>query len=115
MGEMKNIQIIAELYGCKPELISQSGTVKKLINRAIRKSKLTKIRSHYHQFRPSGVTGVVLLAESHITMHSWPEYEYLALDLFSCGDKKKAITAYKQLLKDFKPTRVKKRVVIRGL
>ncbi len=115
MGKLKNIQIIAEFYGCDPELISRSDTVKKIINRAIRKSKLTKIRSHYHQFRPSGVTGVVLLAESHITMHSWPEYNYIALDLFSCGDKKKAVIAMKQLTKDFKPAKMKKRIVIRGL
>ncbi len=115
MGKLKNIQILAEFYGCDPELISRSDTVKKIINRAIRKSKLTKIRSHYHQFRPSGVTGVVLLAESHITMHSWPEYNYIALDLFSCGDKKKAKIAIEQLAKDFKPAKMKKQIVIRGL
>lgn len=115
MGKLKNIQILAEFYGCDPELISRSDTVKKIINRAIRKSKLTKIRSHYHQFRPSGVTGVVLLAESHITMHSWPEYNYIALDLFSCGDKNKAVIAMKQLAKDFKPAKMKKQIVIRGL
>lgn len=115
MGKLRNIQIIAEFYGCNPELISRSETVKKIINKAIRKSNLTKIRSHYHQFRPSGVTGVVLLAESHITMHSWPEYNYIALDLFSCGDKKKATTAFDQLVKDFKPLKTKKRIVMRGL
>lgn len=113
--KLKNIQIIAEFYGCKPDLISTSNTVKRIINRAVRKSKLTKIRSHYHQFRPSGVTGVVLLAESHITMHSWPEYNYIALDIFSCGDKNKALVAMQQLVKDFKPAKVKKKVVMRGL
>lgn len=115
MGKLKNIQIIAEFYGCSADLISRSETVKRIMNRAVRKSNLTKIRSHYHQFRPSGVTGVVLLAESHITMHSWPEYNYLALDLFSCGDKKKAQAAYKQMIKDFKPAKVKKKVIMRGL
>lgn len=115
MGKLKNIQIIAEFYGCSPELISQSKTVKRFINRAVKRSNLTKIRSHYHQFRPSGVTGVVLLAESHITMHSWPEYNYLALDLFSCGDRKKARVALEQLVKDFKPAHVKKKIITRGL
>ena len=114
MGEMENLQIIAEFYGCNPELIAHSKTVKKIINRAIKKSKLTKIRSHYHQFRPSGVTGVVLLAESHITMHSWPEYNYIALDLFTCGDKAKAKIALEQLKKDFKPTSIKKKEITRG-
>ena len=115
MAKLKNIQIIAEFYGCNADLISRAEKVKKIINRAIKKSNLTKLRSHYHQFRPSGVTGVVLLAESHITMHSWPEYNYIALDLFSCGDKAKAAAAYKQLVKDFRPAKVKKTVIMRGL
>lgn len=112
--KMENIQIIAEFYGCREDLISNSNTVKRIINRAIKKSNLTKIRSHYHQFRPTGVTGIVLLAESHITMHSWPEYNYLAIDLFTCGDKNKAMTAFKQLQKDFKPLKIKKKILMRG-
>ena len=53
--------------------------------RAAKAAGLTVIGQHFHSFSPHGVTGVVVLAESHISIHTWPELGFGALDLFACG------------------------------
>ncbi len=57
-----------------------------ILNRAARASGATVLSSHFHRFGPQrGVTGVLILAESHITVHTWPEHDYAAFDVFMCG------------------------------
>ena len=46
----------------------------------------TVVSSHFHQFSPYGISGVVIIQESHLTLHTWPEYGYAAVDVFTCGD-----------------------------
>jgi len=53
---------------------------------AAREAKATIIESRFHQFSPFGISGVVVIAESHLTIHTWPEYGYAAVDIFTCGD-----------------------------
>ncbi|MBN3037399.1 MAG: S-adenosylmethionine decarboxylase [Candidatus Diapherotrites archaeon] len=108
------IHILAEFYGCDRDLLARSGPVKEVLERAVEESELTKLRSEYHQFKPFGVTGFVLLAESHISIHTWPEHRYLALDVFTCGPPEKARRAFESLERGFKPQRVKKTEKRRG-
>ena len=56
-----------------------------MMNAAL-EAKATIVESTFHEFSPHGVSGVVVIAESHLTIHSWPEYCYAAVDVFTCGD-----------------------------
>ena len=77
---------IVELYGCDTDLINDHEFVEELMLKAVELSGATIIRPVFHKFNPHGVSGVVVIAESHFSIHTWPEYGYCALDIFTCGD-----------------------------
>lgn len=95
--------IIAELYGVHKDLISREEQVKKIVDRVIKEAKIEVVGSLYKQFNPHGVTGIVLISESHISIHTWPEYELVNLDIFTCGDPQQAHRAFEAFLEYFKP------------
>nr|WP_245603976.1 adenosylmethionine decarboxylase [Geoglobus ahangari] len=106
--------IIAELYGVPKELISYEKDVREIVESVVREAELTKVSSHYKQFEPYGVTGVVLIAESHISLHTWPEYGLVNLDIFTCGDTRKTDKAFELFLEKFKPESYRHYVLDRG-
>ncbi|MEM2707619.1 MAG: adenosylmethionine decarboxylase [Candidatus Pacearchaeota archaeon] len=112
----KNIgyQISAEFYGVKN--ISYVHQIEPILNKALNESKLNIVKKPtYHQFNPHGVTAFALLEESHISIHTWPEYDYLSLDIFSCSGEKKAEIAYKVFKYMFKPKEIKKIIIYKKL
>jgi S-adenosylmethionine decarboxylase len=109
------MHIIMELYGCPSELIAQVSSVKRIFDELIQEAEINRISEAYHQFKPYGVTGIVLLEESHISVHTWPEYGYVAMDIYTCGSEEKAIKAAKIAEKLFMPVKVLKKELIRGL
>ncbi len=106
--------IIAELYGVSKELISNEKTVREIVESVVLEAGLTKVSSHYKQFNPHGVTGIVLISESHISIHTWPEYNLVNLDIFTCGDTRKTSKAFELFLKKFNPKNYKHYVIDRG-
>lgn len=74
-----------ELYGCPPNLLNRPIDAERALLAAAAAMGATVIGSHFHAFSPYGVSGVVIIAESHLTVHTWPEYGYAAVDVFSCG------------------------------
>jgi len=106
--------IIAELYGVRPELISREEVVRSIVEEVVDKAGLTKVGSVYKQFNPHGVTGIVLIAESHISVHTWPEYKLVNLDIFTCGDKGKVEKAFKLFLEKFQPESYRHYILDRG-
>ena len=108
-----SIHLIVDLTGIKPEKISKVKDVKRILDRAISKSGLKKVSSKFYQFKPFGVSGIYLLKESHLSIHTWPQIGYAALDIFTCGDKKNAIKAFNLIVRDFEPKKIKKKVVRR--
>lgn len=100
--------IIAEFKNCNSETLKTVKQVKPILENAVNKSGLKKIHSKYHQFKPFGVTGFILLTESHVSVHTWPEKEYAAVDVFSCSSAKKAKAAFGLLKQGFKPKKIKK-------
>ena len=99
------IHIIAEFWGSK--IIEDSKKIEKILVRAAKEGGNTPLKVTIHKFLPQGITGVVLLTESHITLHSWPEYEYLAIDIFTCGNKSFPEKSLDYLKREFKPKKVK--------
>ncbi len=91
--------LLIELYDCNEEIINSHSRVESLLKEAARISGATIVESVFHKFNPHGVSGVVVIAESHLTIHTWPEYGYCALDIFTCGesvDSEKALRFLKQ-------------------
>lgn len=78
--------IIAELYDCDVEIINNESLVEIAMLEAAELSGATIIKPVFHKFSPHGVSGVVVIAESHFSIHTWPEYGYCAIDIFTCGD-----------------------------
>lgn len=78
-------QLIVELYGCDRTLLDDPRCLEQILTEAIRRSGGTIIKPCFHQFSPHGVTGVIVIAESHVAVHTWPEFGYCALDVFTCG------------------------------
>lgn len=91
--------LIIELYDCDSSIINCVSQVEEYMVEAVRISGATILKSVFHEFNPHGVAGVVVISESHFSIHTWPEYCYCALDIFTCGeviDSQKAL----QFLKD---------------
>lgn len=79
------VHCILELYHCQPELLNQVAFVRQTLQEATVKANATLIEMTIHQFHPQGITALALLAESHLSIHTWPETGYAAVDLFTCS------------------------------
>ena len=75
-----------DLYECDPALLRLPADSEGILLAAARAMGATVVGSHFHAFSPYGVSGVVVIAESHLTVHTWPEHGYAAVDVFSCGE-----------------------------
>lgn len=113
--EYLGTQIIAELFKCKAERLNNLSTVKKAMLAAARASNSTVVRSVFHKFSPQGISGVVVVAESHLAIHTWPEYGYAAVDIFTCGKHTKPEEGLKVLAKLLGARRIKFKKVRRGI
>ncbi|OPX18947.1 MAG: adenosylmethionine decarboxylase [Desulfobacca sp. 4484_104] len=106
--------LMLELYGCDREKINSHRFLHRAVKNAVKNVGLTNLGSRYYQFQPQGVTGFTLLAQSHISLHTWPEYGYLVLDIFTCGDEIQANQLEHHILARIGPCEVKRRVVRKG-
>ncbi|HKJ46033.1 MAG TPA: adenosylmethionine decarboxylase [Balneolales bacterium] len=79
-------QILVEYYDCDTEVINDVAEVEEILLTGTKKSKASIISHNFHKFSPHGVSGTVVIAESHVAIHTWPEYGYAAVDIFTCGD-----------------------------
>lgn len=82
---------------------------------AAKEAKATVIESRFHKFNPHGISGVVVIAESHLTIHSWPEYAYAAVDIFTCGETLKPSVAANYLIRKLQSKNPSMVEVKRGL
>jgi S-adenosylmethionine decarboxylase len=78
--------LLIELYGCNPLCIDSLEIVSQVLQGIAKEVKATVLGETFHKFEPQGVTGILLLAESHFSIHTWPEKQYAAIDFFTCGD-----------------------------
>jgi S-adenosylmethionine decarboxylase len=92
---------LIELYQCDVEVLKDLKGIQKILNAAIKTAGATKVNEIFHQFSPQGVSGVIVIAESHFSIHTWPEYGYAAVDFFTCNPKLKVQDAYQQIVGDF--------------
>jgi len=78
--------IVCELSGCDPMLLSDVDGIQTMMISAANAARATVMESAFHRFEPQGVSGTVILAESHLSIHTWPEKGYAAMDFYTCGD-----------------------------
>jgi S-adenosylmethionine decarboxylase len=106
---------IVEGSGCNPDVISRVEQVEQIMVRAAEVADVTVWAISFHRFRPTGVSGVVVISESHLSVHTWPEVGYVALDIFTCGDKAKPEAAVQYALKELGAATMHITEVTRGL
>ncbi len=106
--------ILADLFGINAVLLVDAASLEASMREAAAHAGARILNSHFHSFGAGlGVTGVVLLAESHMSIHTWPEREFAAVDIFMCGaaDAQRALAA---LLTQLGPRRHRLQTIVRG-
>jgi len=96
---------ILELYDCPRELLDDHDFVRSTLRAAAEHGFATLLDEVSHKFHPQGVTALALIAESHLAIHTWPEYGYAAVDVFTCGHRARAERACAYLLRAFRARR----------
>ena len=112
---MKSVgrHLVLELWGCanlnSPEIVERA-----LLD-IVEALSLTLLSLNVHPFSPIGVTGVAIVSESHVVIHTWPELEYAAVDVFTCGEQRNPEDAVPVLREYFAPERIQIMEMTRGL
>jgi S-adenosylmethionine decarboxylase proenzyme len=79
-------QILVEFYDCDKNVLNDEKLIRSIMLEGVRRSQATIVTDAFHCFSPHGVSGVVVIAESHVAIHTWPEHGYAAVDVFTCGE-----------------------------
>ncbi|MFQ5455894.1 MAG: adenosylmethionine decarboxylase [Nitrospirota bacterium] len=95
------IHLLLELKDCNSQILNDLKKVEDILIGAAKESKATIVETSFHKFRPFGISGMVIIAESHLSIHTWPEYGYAAIDVFTCGDVLKPEVAASYLIERF--------------
>lgn len=107
--------ILVEYYNCDIEILKDHKKIEEMMVEAAKRAKATVVESVFHVFNPWGVSGAVVISESHLTIHTWPEYGYAAVDLFTCGDTVNPWIAFDHLTKELKAEKTESMEVTRGM
>jgi len=91
--------LLVELKECNPETLKSLEKIRSAMISAAKEAKATIMDISFREFNPFGISGIVVIAESHLTIHTWPEYGYAAVDIFTCGDIIKTEKASSYLIK----------------
>jgi len=107
--------ILAEIYGCDFAILNDIKKVEEIMVNAALEAGAEVREFVFHKFSPQGVSGVVVISESHLAIHTWPELGYAAVDVFTCGEKVNPWDACKFLTEQFKAQHVDAKEVERGV
>ena len=80
------VHFILDFAGCRQGILNSEEEIANILRKAAEHSNTTILNLYTHKFSPQGVSGAVVIAESHISIHTWPDKDYVALDIFTCGD-----------------------------
>jgi len=115
MEEPLGEHCIIDLYDCRGDILDNLEDIQSTMLEAARIAGATVIDRRFHKFSPQGVTGVVVIAESHLSIHTWPELNYAALDLFTCNLRMKMESVFTLLESRFSPGSMDVRRIPRGI
>ena len=117
---MDGIHLLGEWYDCPAGIpaIDRADALRTLCLDAVRQAGLTIVGDCFHQFEPQGVTGTVLLAESHLAIHTWPERGFVTIDVYVCNlttdNRAKGEALFRALERALQPQRTKLHAIDRG-
>ncbi|MCK5824965.1 MAG: adenosylmethionine decarboxylase [Ichthyobacteriaceae bacterium] len=106
--------ILIELYGCDINLIDDTEKLESVMLESAKIANATVVKSVFHKFAPQGVTGVIVVEESHFAIHTWPEHGYAAVDLFTCSEVMDYNAAYLFLVEKLEAKKHEFKKVLRG-
>jgi S-adenosylmethionine decarboxylase len=107
--------ILSEFYDCNKQVLDNHELIQKHMVSAAKAAKATVVTSTFHKFNPYGVSGAVVIAQSHLTVHTWPEFGYAAVDVFICGDEIDPWLIHQHLVDAFKSGRHEANEIPRGV
>lgn len=107
--------VIAELWGCSAERLNDMQSIERIMVNAALEAGAEVREVAFHKFAPQGVSGVVIISESHLTIHSFPEHGYASVDVYTCGDRIDPNVACDYITKWLGATRLEAIEVPRGL
>jgi len=111
----KGLHYLIELSGCTSGNLDDINEIRKIITSAAEKAEAEIRGVTVHRFSPQGVSGVVVIAESHLSIHTWPEYNYASADIFTCGENTRPEEACKYIANELKASNVVMTVIERGI
>jgi len=94
--------ILLDLYDCDIKQLGDVDQIKAFMLEAAKIAEATIVGEFFHEFSPYGISGIVIIAESHISIHTWPERNFAAIDIFTCSDEMKYEDASQYLIKALK-------------
>lgn len=107
------VHVLGELHGCDASQIAFVEALRAMMLLVAEQASFRVVGERFHQFEPAGVTGVLILAESHFSVHTWPEQGTVATDIFTCGNEGNAEQAFDLLVAQLQPAEHCKRVIPR--
>lgn len=119
LPQYSGLHLMANLYGVQNQSsLRHRDACLRLCQQAVEAAELTMVGEFFHGFEGAGVTGVVVLAESHVAIHTWPESLYVTLDVFVCNynrdNSNRARTLFESLIKHFNAVEVKRYETVRA-
>ena len=115
MSKSLGRHVLAEIYDCSYDLLNDVGKVEKIMVSAALEAGAEIREVVFHKFSPQGVSGVIVISESHLAVHTWPELGYAAVDVFTCGESVNPWDACNYLTKHFKAGYMTASEIKRGL
>jgi S-adenosylmethionine decarboxylase proenzyme len=107
-------QVVLDLYECETQHLDDLPWVKTTLVNAAVAAGATIVDTVFHKFAPWGISGVVVIAESHLAIHIWPEHRYAAIDIFTCGQNVRIDVASAFLKSSFRSKRAVQKRFLRG-
>ncbi len=107
--------VLAEVYGCRYDILNDLERIREILVSAALSAGAEVLDTTFHRFSPQGISGVVVISESHLAIHTWPELGYAAVDVFTCGDDVDPWVAMEAIVKKFEATSVTATEVKRGM
>lgn len=108
------LHYLISFFGCDGTEIDSLRFWKRVLPKSVVGSRMAVLHSYYYKFRPHGITAFLLLSSSHLSIHTWPEYEHVSCDVFSCATEEETEGVIKRLVGSVRYGRVKIRKIRRG-
>jgi S-adenosylmethionine decarboxylase len=115
MANFLGRHVLAEIYDCSAEILNDIKSVEKIMVRAALVAGAEIREVAFHKFSPQGVSGVVVISESHLAIHTWPELGYAAVDVFTCGESVDPWVSCNYIKREFAAQRMEATEIKRGV